>query len=61
MTYLFRSMKMDKLQDIINRIMIVVNQNNATQFKILIKQLARELKSTEQQAVDFLYRKFEVE
>lgn len=61
MTYLFRSIEMDKLQDIINRIMIVVNQNNATQFKILIKQLARELKSTEQQAVDFLYRKFEVE
>ena len=52
---------MDKLEDIINRIMIVVNQNNATQFKILLKELARELKSTEQQAVDFLYRKFEVE
>ena len=61
MTYLFRSMKMDKLQDVINRIMIVVNQNNATQFKILLKQLARELKSTEKDAVDFLYRKFEVE
>ena len=60
MTYLFRSMKMDKLQDIINRIMIVVNQNNATQFKILLKELARELKSTEKDAVDFLYKHFQV-
>ena len=54
-------MKMDKLQDIINRIMIVVNQGNESMFKVLLKQLARELKSTEQQAVDFLYTKFEVE
>ena len=61
MTYLFRSMKMDKLQDIINRIMIVVNQGNESMFKVLLKELARELKSTEQDAVDFLYRKFEVE
>ena len=52
---------MDKLQDIINRIMIVVNQGNESMFKALLKELARELKSTEQQAVDFLYRKFEVE
>ena len=52
---------MDKLQDIINRIMIVVNQGNESMFKVLLKQVARELKSTEQQAVDFLYRKFEVE
>ena len=52
---------MDKLQDIINRIMIVVNQGNESMFKVLLKELARELKSTEQQAVDFLYRKFEVE
>ena len=61
MTYLFRSIKMDKLQDIINRIMIVVNQGNESMFKVLLKELARELKSTEQDAVDFLYRKFEVE
>ena len=52
---------MDKLQDIINRIMIVVNQGNESMFKVLLKELARELKSTEQDAVDFLYRKFEVE
>ena len=61
MTYLFRSMKMDKLQDIINRIMIVVNQGNESMFKVLLKELAKELKSTEQQAVDFLYRKFNVQ
>ena len=52
---------MDKLQDIINRIMIVVNQGNESMFKVLLKELARELKSTEQQAVDFLYRKFNVQ
>lgn len=49
------------MEDIINRIMIVVKQGNESMFKALLKELARELKSTEQQAVDFLYTKFNVQ